>query len=58
MTSVVSEEVLTRKSTAQDDRMKGTPPNPSQWGKPLDGIFNIVLTKGKSYGQIFTFENK
>jgi len=26
MTSVVSEEILTRKSTAQDDRMKGTPP--------------------------------
>jgi hypothetical protein len=26
MTSVVSEEILMRKSTAQDDRMKGTPP--------------------------------
>jgi hypothetical protein len=33
------DEILTRKSTTQDDRLNAHPPNPPQWGNSLDGIF-------------------
>ena len=45
MTSVVSEEILTRKSTAQDDRMKGTPPNPPQWRETIRWYFQYSIDK-------------
>ena len=43
MTPAVSDKILTRKSTAQDDELKAHPPNPPQWGNLLDGNFRIEL---------------
>ena len=41
MTPAASDEILTRKSTAQDDGLRAHPPNPPQWGNSFDGIFGI-----------------